>query len=91
MTEKITNAHIVEHLRKLYDGQALMNEALGVMKARLRAIEERLEGQAHESLEDAQYSVALGEGLAELMKEVACLKKAIEVIEHKGNPPSRLN
>ena len=91
MSEKITNAHILDHLRRLYDGQAVMNEALGVMKARLQVIEERLEDQAHNGLEDAQYSVALGEGLAELMEEVACLKKAIEVIEHHGKPPSRLN
>lgn len=91
MTEEITNAHIVDHLRRLYDGQAVMNEALGVMKARLQAIEEKIDGQAHNSLEDAQYTVALGEGLAELMEEVACLKKAIEMIEHHGSPPSRLN
>ena len=61
MPEKITSAHILDHLRKLYDGQAVMKEALGVMKTRLHDIEKQLEGQAHDSLEDAQYSVALGE------------------------------
>ena len=91
MSEQVTIADILDHLRKLYDGQALMNETLGLIKARLLAIEERLEGQTHDSLQDAQYSVALGEGLAELMEEVSELKVAVAKLEQNGIPPRILN
>jgi soluble cytochrome b562 len=91
MSEKVTTAHILSHLRKLYDGHALLKETLGAMKSRLQAIEKQIEEQARENIQDAEHALSLSQGFTNLQEEINCLRKAIEIIESNDSPPSRLN
>jgi hypothetical protein len=87
MSEQVTTADILDHLRKLYDGQALMNETLADIRERLIALEkDRLE-----SIQDAEFVVAVAESLGELMEEVGELKSAVSELEQNGTSPRILN
>ena len=87
MSEQVTTADILDHLRKLYDGQALMNETLADIRERLIALEkDRLE-----NIQDAEFVVAVAESLSELMEEVGELKSAVSELEQNGASPRILN
>jgi hypothetical protein len=87
MSEQVTTADILEHLRKLYDGQALMNETLADIRERLVALEkDRLE-----NIQDAEFVLAVAASLGELMEEVGELKSAVSELEQSGVSARILN